>query len=148
MLLPLFFFLAFAADESAKLLPDAPGKEVVSKVCTECHDTSNIRKLRIPRNEWSDKMDDMVDRGAKGTDQEMMAILDYLTQNFGPDSRIFVNTAPFSELKSVLQLTNDETTAVIEYRKKNGNFQQWSDLLKVAGVDGKKIEAKKDLLAF
>ncbi len=117
MLLPLFFFLAFAADESAKLLPDAPGKEVVSKVCTECHDTSNIRKLRIPRNEWSDKMDDMVDRGAKGTDQEMMAILDYLTQNFGPDSRIFVNTAPFSELKSVLQLTNDETTAVIEYRK-------------------------------
>ena len=148
MLLPLFFFLAFAADESAKLLPDAPGKEVVAKVCTECHDTSNIRKLRIPRNEWSDKMDDMVDRGAKGTDQEMMAILDYLTQNFGPDSRIFVNTAPFSELKSVLQLTNDETTAVVEYRQKNGNFQQWRDLLKVAGVDGKKIEAKKDLLAF
>jgi competence protein ComEA len=148
MLLPLLFFLAFAADESAKLLPDAPGKEVVGKVCTECHDTSNIRKLRIPRNEWSDKMDDMVDRGAKGTDQEMMAILDYLTQNFGPDSKIFVNTAPFSELKSVLQLTNDETTAVIDYRQKNGNFQQWRDLLKVAGVDGKKIEAKKDLLAF
>jgi competence protein ComEA len=93
-------------------------------------------------------MDDMVDRGAKGSDAEMMAVLDYLTQNFGKGSKIYVNTAPFGELKAVLGLSNDETNAVLEYRKQNGDFKQWSDLLKVAGLDGKKVEAKKDLLAF
>jgi competence protein ComEA len=148
MILPLFFFLVFAADESAKVLPDGAGKDAVGKVCTECHDTANIRKLRLPREGWSEKIDDMVDRGAKGSDQEMMAVLDYLTKNFGPDSKICVNTAPFSELKSILGLTNQETQAVLDYRKSNGNFEQWTDLLKVAGLDGKKIEAKKDLLAF
>jgi len=148
LLVPLCFFLALAADESAALLPDGPGKEVTGKICTECHDTANIRKLRLPRDQWSDKMDEMVDRGAKGTDQEMAAVLDYLTQNFGPDSKIYVNSAPFSELKAILKLTNEETDAVLAYRKQNGNFQQWRDLLKVAALDGKKIEAKKDLLAF
>src|SRR5579863_6566457 len=148
MILPLLFFLAFTADDSAALLPDGPGKEAVGKICTECHDTANIRKLRLPRDGWSEKIDDMVDRGAKGSDQEMMAVLDYLTKNFGPDSKLYVNTAPFGEIKTILGLTNDETQAILDYRQKNGNFQQWKDLLKVAGVEGKKIEAKKDLLAF
>ena len=148
MLLPLFVFLALAADESAAQLPDGAGKDAVGKVCTECHDTSNIRKLRLSRDQWSEKIDDMVDRGAKGTDQEMMAVLDYLSKNFAPGSKIWVNTAPFSELKANLGLSNDETQALLDYRQKNGNFQQWQDLLKVAGLDGKKIEAKKDLLAF
>lgn len=148
MLLPVMFFLAFAADESAKLLPNAPGKEAVGKVCTVCHNTDSIRKQRLARDEWSEKMDDMIERGAKGSDEEMTAVLDYLTENFGKNSKLFVNTAPFGELKSVLGLTNDETNAVLDYRNQNGDFQQWKDLLKVAGLDGKKIEAKKDLLVF
>ncbi len=148
MLLPLAFFLAMAADDSAKLLPDSPGRDAVGKVCTACHNTDSIRKQRLPRDQWSEKMDDMIERGAKGTDEEMTAVLDYLTLNFGKDSKIYVNTAPFGELKAVLGLSNDETNAVLEYRKQNGNFQQWQDLLKVPGLDGKKIEGKKDLLAF
>jgi competence ComEA-like helix-hairpin-helix protein len=147
MILPFLFFLAFA-DDTVKLLPDGSGKEAVGKVCTECHDTDNIRKLRLSRDHWSEKIDDMVERGAKGSDQEMMAVLDYLTANFGPDSKLHVNTAPYSELKAVLKLTNEETDAILAYREKNGNFKQWSDLLKVSGVDGKKIEAKKELLVF
>jgi competence protein ComEA len=148
MMLPVFLFLVLVADESAALLPGGPGKDVVSRICTDCHDTSNIRKLRMARDGWSEKIDDMVERGAKGTDQEMTVVLDYLTKNFGPDSKINVNTAPFSELKAILGLTNDETEAVLDYRKKNGNFQQWKDLLRIAGVEGKKIEVKKDLLVF
>ena len=147
-MVPILFLLAFAADESAALLPDGAGKEAVGKVCTACHDTANIRQLRLTRDKWSEKIDDMTDRGAQGTDQEMMAVLDYLTKNFGPDSKIYVNTAPYAELKAVLKLSNAETDAVLAYREKNGHFQQWTDLLKVAGLDGKKIEAKKDLLAF
>jgi hypothetical protein len=122
MFLPLPFFLAFAAADSVSLLPGGPGKEAPGKVWTECHDTGSIRKERLALNEWSDKGDNMMERGAKGMDAELSAILDYLTRNFGKDSRIYVNTAPFSELKAILELNNDETTAVFEYRKKTATF--------------------------
>lgn len=139
---------AFAADESAKLLPDGPGKDAVAKVCSECHATDNIRKLRLSRDEWSDKIGEMVDRGAEISEAERSAVLDYLLQNFGPDSKIWVNTAPLTELKSILKLSNEESQAVIDYRKQNGAFSQWTDLLKVPGLDRKKIEARKDVMAF
>lgn len=148
LLVPLYLFLALSADDSAKLLPDGPGKEVTGKVCTECHDTANIRKLRLTRDQWSGKIDDMVDRGAQGTDEELGAVLDYLTRNFGPDSKLLVNSAPFAELKAILKLTNDETQAVLDYRKAHGDFHDWTDMLKVPGLDGKKIEAQKDILTF
>ena len=138
----------FAADESAKHLPDGPGKDAVAKVCGECYATDNIRKLRLSRDDWSDKIGDMVDRGAEGSEAELSAVLNYLSLNFGPDSKIWVNTAPLTELKSILKLSNEEAQAVIDYRKQNGTFSLWTDLLKVPGVDGKKIEAKKDVLAF
>jgi competence ComEA-like helix-hairpin-helix protein len=59
-----------------------------------------------------------------------------------------VNTAPMIEFKAVLALTADEASAIVDYRNTNGDFHQLSDLLKVPGVDGKKIEGKKDLLEF
>jgi DNA uptake protein ComE-like DNA-binding protein len=37
---------------------------------------------------------------------------------------------------------------VIQYRQDHGPFHEWRDLLKVTGVDAKKVEAKKDLMAF
>lgn len=138
----------FAADASAKLLPEGSGKDAVAKVCSECHATDNIRKLRLNRDDWSEKIGDMVDRGAEGTEAELAAVLEYLTRNFGPDSKILVNTAPLTELKSILKLSNEEAMAVVDYRKENGNFTDWTGLLKVPGIDGKKIEAKKDVMAF
>ncbi len=138
----------FAADASAKLLPDGPGKDAVAKVCSECHATDNIRKLRLSHDDWSEKIGDMVDRGAEGTEEELAAVLDYLTRNFGPESKILVNTAPLTELKSILKLSNEEAQAVVDYRKQNGNFTHWTGLLKVPGIDGKKLEARKDLMAF
>ena len=81
----------FAADESAKLLPDGPGKDAVAKVCSECHAMDNIRKLRLSRDDWSDKIGEMEDRGAEGSEAELSAVLDYLSRNFGPDSKAVVH---------------------------------------------------------
>jgi len=49
---------------------------------------------------------------------------------------------------SVLALTPEEATAIVSYREKNGDYKTIDDLKKVAGIDSKKIEAKKDLLQF
>ncbi len=137
-----------AADDEAKLLPEGPGREITGKVCINCHDASNFRKLRLDRDEWEREVGIMVDNGAKATDDELAAILDYLVENFGPQSKIHVNTAPIGEIKAVLGLTAAQAVALVDYREANGNFKTWQDLLKVPQMDAKKIEDKKDLLAF
>jgi mono/diheme cytochrome c family protein len=114
--------LAVPADDEAKVLPDSPGKEVVAKVCIDCHDAGTFRKMRFNEDEWWEKVADMVDRGAKADEKQQAAIVGYLTPR--------------------------ESEAVVSYRTDYGPFKQWQDLLKVAGVDGKKIEAKKDKMAF
>jgi competence protein ComEA len=137
-----------AGDDAADRLPSGAGKPAFVRTCGECHGYDSIRKQRLSRDDWSEKLDDMVDRGAKATGEEFAAILDYLTQNFGADSKIWMNTAPFGELKAVLKLTNDETDAMLAYRQRNGGFRRWTDVLKVPGVDARKIEAAKDKMAF
>jgi competence protein ComEA len=136
------------ADEEADRLPAGTGKAALVKTCGECHGFEGIRERRLSRDEWSDKIGDMVDRGATASDDELAAILSYLTQNFGKESKIQMNTAPFAELKAVLKLTNDEADAVVAFRARNGAFKQWEDVRKVPGVDAKKLQAAKDLMAF
>ncbi len=137
-----------ADDQDAKRLPDGHGKDLVVRTCLQCHGSANFRKARENRAEWAGTVADMIDRGAKGTDDEFEIVLDYLSQNFGPDSKVNVNTAPLEELKSILGLTEDESKSVIAWRDANGPFREWQDLQKVAGIDAKKIEAKKNWIAF
>src|ERR1017187_1514218 len=134
--------------EEAKALPAGAGKEVVVKVCLNCHGTGHFRGQRLSQDDWSDKVYDMIDRGAKANDDEVTAVVAYLTKNFGKDSKVLVNTAPLVELKSVLGLTVAESEAVLAYRKDHPAFKEWRDLLKVPGIDPGKVEANKDLMAF
>lgn len=137
-----------AAGEDAKLLPEGPGKEMVVRLCTECHGPENFRSVRHDRAEWSDSVGDMVDRGAKGTPAELAAVVDYLAQNFGADSKVNVNTAPLQELKAQLDFTVPEALALIAYRQNTASFKEWRDLLKVNGVDAQKVEARKEKMGF
>ena len=140
----LWFLPIFAADD----LPPGAGGAVAAKTCTVCHGVDNIRQKRLSRDDWADVVDEMIDRGAKLTDREKETVLSYLAESLGPNSKLWVNSAPLAEWKAVAGLTVPEAKAVIEYRKQNGDFHQIGDLLKVPGVDPRKIEAKKDVFAF
>ena len=141
--------LAVAADnEEAKALPEAPGRDAFAKVCLSCHGAGNVRKKRLTKEGWADVVADMVDRGAEATEPQQATVVEYLTQAFGKGSKIYINTAPFEELRSILGLTVDESKAVLTYRKEKGDFKSWEDLQKMDGVDAKKFETKKDLIAF
>ena len=110
-----------AADEKdIARLPDGPGKELVGKICVSCHDSGNFRKARFTSEEWTDSVDDMVQRGASGTPAEIEAVVAYLTKNFGKDAGVRINTAPFAELRVVLGFSVAEVRAFLEYRDKNG----------------------------
>jgi competence ComEA-like helix-hairpin-helix protein len=139
---------AQSADEDAKTLPEGPGRTVTAKVCLNCHESTAFRKARMDRDEWEREVGIMVDNGAKATDAELQTIVDYLVENFGPKSKIHVNTAPVGEIKSVLGLTAAQAVAIVDYREAKGPFKTVADLLKVPQIDARKIEDHKDLLAF
>ena len=140
--------VAIPDDEDAKALPDGAGKAEVVKFCTECHPPGNFRKTRHDKDEWTDSVADMVERGAKGTSAELATVVDYLTLNFGPNSKVNMNTAPLEEIKVQLGFSVPESQAVLEYRKQNGGFKEWRDVMKVSGVDKTKVEANKDKMGF
>ena len=138
-----------AADEKdAARLPDGPGKQAVGKICVDCHDSGNFRKSRFTTEQWTDSVEDMVQRGAQGTPAEIEAIVAYLSKNFGQGAPVRINTAPFAEIKAVLGFTVPEVRAFLEYREKNGDLKDLDQLLKVPGIDAAKIESQKAKIVF
>jgi competence protein ComEA len=129
-------------------LPAGPGKDTLIRVCSSCHSPDNVIANGQDRAGWENTISKMAGFGAVGTDEEFTEILDYLVKSFPANAPINVNKATASQLASGLGLTTAEAEAVIEYRKKNGDFKTIDDLKKVPEVDAKKLDAKKDRLAF
>jgi competence protein ComEA len=131
-------------------IPAGAGKDATVKYCSDCHSIEQAVSLRQNGEEWKATVDKMVGMGAKIPDDNVQAILGYLTKNFGPDAPlpIRVNKASAVELESLLLIKRSESRAIIQYRTDHGDFKSIDDLRKVPGLDFKKIEAKKDLLVF
>ena len=92
----------------------------------------------------------MVGLGVKGTDDELLRLVDYLAKHFpaGQLPPIDVNTARAIQLESRLSLKRSEAAAILRYRKEHGKFESLEELLSVPGVDTAKIEAKRNSLVF
>jgi DNA uptake protein ComE-like DNA-binding protein len=123
-------------------LPDGPGKAEVMKICLDCHDLDTVKADNRTKEAWKKTVAKMVDRGAEGTDEQLDAIVNYLSKNFG---RINVNKALPEELVSGLDFSPAEAQAIVEYRDKNGAYKTWRDLSNA--VDPARVEAKKDHIA-
>ena len=61
-------------------------REAFQKVCGACHPVATVTGQPRTRAQWQESINAMVGRGAKGTDEELAAILDYLTTQYGPAS--------------------------------------------------------------
>lgn len=139
------------AAPSGEGLPDGPGKDVVVRTCGVCHEPRRAASVRLTRDGWSAVIDDMVRRGAKGSDQDLATVLDYLATNFlGEAPRpLNINSAAQIDFESVLELLRREAASVVAYREKHGAFKSVDDLKKVPGLDFKKIDSKRDrIVAF
>jgi competence protein ComEA len=145
----LVFALASHALFAQGPLPDGPGKDVTLRVCGDCHGADMVASVRQTREGWHETIADMVQKGAKATDEELAAILDYLSANFKSEARksLNINTATTVELESVAGLLRKEAAAVVAFIEKNGPCTQLEDLKKVQGLDYSKIEARKERLA-
>jgi len=123
-------------------LPDGPGKDVVLKLCQDCHDTSVVTMDNHTRDGWQKTIDKMIERGADGTDAQFETVVTYLTKNFG---RINVNKATAAEIAASVGFTDAEAADIVKYREKNGDFKDWRELGKA--IDPAKVEAKKNHIA-
>ena len=133
---------------AAAQLPDGSGKETVIKVCGSCHQPERSASVRLTREGWEEVIADMIKRGAKGTDEEFAAVLEYMAAHFlGEAPRpLNINRATNIELESVAGLTRKEAAAVLAYLDKVGVCKSLDELKKVPGLDYKKIEARKDFI--
>jgi len=112
-----------------------------------CHGLDVITSQHATKSGWSTIVDYMVSRGAGGTQEELQMIVEYLAKNFGP-ALVNVNKATAKEIETTLELTTKEAEAIVKYRQDHGNFKDFAALTKVTDVDAKKLEAKKDSIAF
>jgi len=104
----------------------------------------------MSKDRWGNIVDDMVSRGATGTDEDIDQVINYLAANFGKSDakKVNINKASAAELTEALDISAADAAAIVSYRTDKGSFKELKDVTKVPGIDTKKIEAAKDRLEF
>jgi competence protein ComEA len=140
--------LAASTVSAARKLPDDAGRAELMKVCGACHQAERSAAVRLTREGWEDVIGDMIQRGAKGSDEEFKAVLEYLAKHFLGDAPrpLNINRANNVELESVAGLTRKEAAALLKWLDGVGVCKSLDELKKVPGLDYKKIEARKDFI--
>jgi competence protein ComEA len=64
-------------------LPDGAGKDEVQAVCGQCHGLETVVNFRLSPDQWQSEVDQMIAKGAKGTDAQFDLIVRYLAAHFG-----------------------------------------------------------------
>ena len=139
-----------ALPAMAVVLPDAPGKAELEKMCLQCHDVAKSVSLRQDRNGWGQTMTKMIAFGMQGSDEDMQLVLNYLVEHFPPQALppVNLNTARAIQIESRFSLKRSEAAALLKYRQEHGPFKTLDDVKKVPGIDFAKIEAKQDSIVF
>ena len=129
--------------------PDTRGRQIVGEACTVCHTLSMISQNRKSLSEWEETVSDMMGRGAPLTEGEREIILPYLAKTYGLENpKTDINQASAEQLVTAFGLSRREADTVVRYKQENGTIRGWEDLRKILNLDLKKLEAKRDILAF
>jgi len=102
----------------------------------------NITKYHLAKNFGDEKPEEKPEEKSEEKPEEKPK------EGSANSEKVNVNKAAAKDLVSALELSEKEAESIVQYREKNGNFTNWEDLKKVPDLDSKKIEAKKDQLAF
>ena len=129
-------------------LPDSPGKDVFESVCSLCHAPTAAFGKQWTRPQWEAKVTEMLQEEPDVTTEERATIVAYLSANFKPGGKIYVNYAKAKDLEGALELSARDAEAMVRYREEKGTFKSVEDLKKIPDLDPSKIEAKKDRLEF
>ena len=139
-----------AAVASFPEFPEGPGKAEFVRTCGKCHSPDNVLALNQNRAGWQDTISKMAGYGAEASDDDFLAILNYLEKNFPPvgTGTLNANIATTPQWTAQAALTQAEGDAIVAYRAAHGTFKSLDDLKKVPGVDPKKLDAAATRITF
>jgi hypothetical protein len=69
------------ADEHPRL-PAGEGRELIIKVCSQCHEPEVVADQQLDFAAWKELVDLMASKGANASEQEFDAIVRYLAKAF------------------------------------------------------------------
>jgi len=129
--------------------PNTPGKQTFLQICSGCHSPENVIGHNLDTDGWTDLLNQMIQNGAQGSDDDFSAILQYLVTNFGPmPPKVNINKATAMNLRSWLGMPEKEAEDIVAYRTQHGDFKSLDDVKKVPGVDANFIDSIKGTLTF
>ncbi len=73
-----------ALADDYKTLPEGPGRDVMVRVCAQCHSPEIAAQQKLDAAGWKALVDQMANNGANATDAEFDTITKYLTASFPP----------------------------------------------------------------
>ena len=71
-----------ALADDFKSLPEGPGRDVMVRVCAQCHSPEIAAQQKLDAQGWKDLVNQMANNGANGTDAEFDTIAKYLATAF------------------------------------------------------------------
>ena len=76
-------------DPALDGLPSGEARSLLANVCTTCHDLGGLQAYKgyYGAEQWRDMVATMIDHGAELEPDEADAVVAYLTEHFGPDTR-------------------------------------------------------------
>jgi competence protein ComEA len=133
-------------NESASALDAVLSRErhSLEEVCSKCHNLQLVTDTPKSVEEWQDTLQMMVDRGARGTDQQFDDIMDYLHRTV---TTINVNAADTLELEMVLHVGEPVARAIVD-RRERMKFKDLDDLKTVSGIDVTLLDSRARLIFF
>ena len=72
------------ADDDFKTLPAGQGRDVMVRVCSQCHSPEIAAQQNLDAQGWKDLVNQMANNGANATDAEFDTITKYLSASFPP----------------------------------------------------------------
>ena len=84
----IFSCLTLSTFAFGQALPDGKGKAEFQRICANCHTAAMATRVRNSSDGWKSVVNDMVGRGAQGSQEDLDNVVLYLSTNFGPGSGV------------------------------------------------------------
>jgi DNA uptake protein ComE-like DNA-binding protein len=131
-----------ALTKASDLDPDPADAKAVAAVCTTCHSSAQFLTAARPYLRWEQTIQDMLDRGAVATDDQLDHVLSYLVKNI---TIVNVNSSPPDQLIMTLQIPGPVAEEIVARRTAHP-FTTVDELKAVKGINAdvvQKLNAKK-----
>lgn len=131
-----------ALTKASDLDSDPADAQAVATVCTACHSAAQFLTAARPYLRWEQTMQDMLDRGAVASDEQLDHVLSYLVKNI---TIVNVNASPPDQLGMTLQIPSAVAEEIVAKRTAHP-FATVDELKAVKGINVdvlQKLVAKK-----